>query len=323
MATLKNTTFNDTGFITLPAGTTAQRPASPVQGMSRYNTTLGYIEWYDAGGAIWRPIYQAPTISAEYLVVGGGGAGGADVGGGGGGGQVVYGTSSISPGTSISISVGAGGTKGGQYQYGFKGSNSTITLGGTTYTAVGGTGGAGRSNGGAYAGGTGYNGGGGSYDFIATPYSGGNSGAGSGGSTQGGGGGGSGAAASGVNGGNGLQYIAVASDSGANSGYYGGGGGGAPYPSGTSTGGLGGGANGNSGLDGTDGTAATGGAGSGGRSAATANGGNGGAGVIVIKIPSSYTLSGGTGLTYTQNTTYAAGYRIITITAGTGTISFG
>ena len=46
MATLKNTTINDTGFLRLPSGTTAQRPASPVAGMVRFNTTLGYAEVY-------------------------------------------------------------------------------------------------------------------------------------------------------------------------------------------------------------------------------------------------------------------------------------
>jgi len=51
MATLKNTTINDTGFIRLPAGTTAQRPSSPVSGMLRFNTTLGYPEFYD--GSAW------------------------------------------------------------------------------------------------------------------------------------------------------------------------------------------------------------------------------------------------------------------------------
>ena len=51
MATLKNTTVNDTGFLTLPSGTTAQRPGSPVAGMVRFNTTLGYAEVYT--GAQW------------------------------------------------------------------------------------------------------------------------------------------------------------------------------------------------------------------------------------------------------------------------------
>lgn len=51
MATLKNTTIDDTGFFTFPVGTTAQRPASPVAGMVRYNTTLGYAEVYT--GTAW------------------------------------------------------------------------------------------------------------------------------------------------------------------------------------------------------------------------------------------------------------------------------
>ncbi len=50
MATLKNTTVNDTGFLTLPSGTTAQRPVSPSNGMLRYNTTISSVEAY-AGNA--------------------------------------------------------------------------------------------------------------------------------------------------------------------------------------------------------------------------------------------------------------------------------
>ena len=51
MATLKNTTINDTGYLNMPVGTTAQRPASPVAGMVRWNTTLGYSEIYN--GPAW------------------------------------------------------------------------------------------------------------------------------------------------------------------------------------------------------------------------------------------------------------------------------
>jgi len=40
------TTFASTGALTLPAGTTAQRPVSPVNGMLRYNTTLSKVEGY-------------------------------------------------------------------------------------------------------------------------------------------------------------------------------------------------------------------------------------------------------------------------------------
>jgi len=51
MATLKNTTIDDTGYLTFPVGTTAQRPASPVAGMVRFNTSLGYLECFN--GSIW------------------------------------------------------------------------------------------------------------------------------------------------------------------------------------------------------------------------------------------------------------------------------
>jgi hypothetical protein len=52
MAILKNTTIDDTGSIKIPGGTTAQRPASPVAGMYRYNTDLSAYEYYN--GTTWR-----------------------------------------------------------------------------------------------------------------------------------------------------------------------------------------------------------------------------------------------------------------------------
>lgn len=45
MATLKNTTVNDTGFIQLPVGTTDQRP-SAANGMMRYNSNTTFVEVY-------------------------------------------------------------------------------------------------------------------------------------------------------------------------------------------------------------------------------------------------------------------------------------
>jgi hypothetical protein len=53
MAILRNTTIDDSGFIRLPSGTTAQRPASPTVGMCRYNTTNSQNEYYAADGK-WR-----------------------------------------------------------------------------------------------------------------------------------------------------------------------------------------------------------------------------------------------------------------------------
>ena len=65
MATLKNTTVNDTGHLTIPVGTTAQRPASPAAGMIRMNSSTGALEWYS--GASW--INTAGNIISSGLVL--------------------------------------------------------------------------------------------------------------------------------------------------------------------------------------------------------------------------------------------------------------
>ncbi len=52
MATLLTTTFSNTDYITLPKGTSAQRPGSPVAGMMRFNTDLAFTEYHD--GTAWR-----------------------------------------------------------------------------------------------------------------------------------------------------------------------------------------------------------------------------------------------------------------------------
>lgn len=52
MATLKNTTINDTGYFQIPTGTTAQRPASPANGMIRFNSSTGSLEGYMSGNWI-------------------------------------------------------------------------------------------------------------------------------------------------------------------------------------------------------------------------------------------------------------------------------
>lgn len=51
MATLKNSSINDTGYLQLPSGTTAQRPSSPYNGYMRWNTTNSVVEVYSGG--IW------------------------------------------------------------------------------------------------------------------------------------------------------------------------------------------------------------------------------------------------------------------------------
>lgn len=62
MATLKNTTINDTGYIQLPVGNTSQRP-SAANGMVRYNSESGKFETY-AGGS-WRTVTAANPGTAD------------------------------------------------------------------------------------------------------------------------------------------------------------------------------------------------------------------------------------------------------------------
>lgn len=44
---------SNTGAIVIPVGTTAQRPASPIGGMIRYNTTTSQLEGYFPNIANW------------------------------------------------------------------------------------------------------------------------------------------------------------------------------------------------------------------------------------------------------------------------------
>jgi hypothetical protein len=150
MAQLKNTTISDTGNLNIPSGTTAQRPATPLQGMIRYNTTLNDTEYYD--GSVWRSIsdtgieatggtiidteiggveYRIHQFTAignstftvtkggevEYLIVAGGGGGGSNRqngnqnAGGGGAGGLLTGFTTVTPQT-YTVTVGAGGLGG-------------------------------------------------------------------------------------------------------------------------------------------------------------------------------------------------------------------
>jgi len=113
----------------------------------------------------------ASTLTVNYIVVGGGGGGGWYTGGGAG--QVVTGSGTVTLGSPISISTGAGGTYIGGQNGGNAGS-ATVVTGGIVSTAGGGNGGAsgssgtgnkgsGGSSGNGYTGGAGasYRGGGG------------------------------------------------------------------------------------------------------------------------------------------------------------------
>ena len=177
MAQLINTIIDDTGSLDLPAGSTAQRPSSPVAGMVRYNTSISDTEYYD--GTTWRPIADthpdatggtivdtsvsginyrvhifttvgnstftvSKTGEVEYLIVAGGG-GGSDTGSGGGGaGGLLTGFTTVTP-QAYTITVGGGGAGTNSYFSGTSGltggrGGNSVALG---FTAIGGGGGGG------------------------------------------------------------------------------------------------------------------------------------------------------------------------------------
>jgi hypothetical protein len=193
MATLQNTIINDTGFLTVANGSTAQRP-SPTAGMIRINTDNNLLEFYDSTG--WRPITgvskgsigtggnqilfstantnrangvvhmftaagahtftPAFTGTVEVLVIGGGASGGAHLGGGGGAGGVVFSRAfPVSAGTGVSITVAGTAAKPPAY------SQSSTNGGNTVFGSITAIGGGGGGSWDGYAGRPGGSGGGG------------------------------------------------------------------------------------------------------------------------------------------------------------------
>ena len=147
-----------TGAMKFPSGTTAQRPASPTNGMTRYNSqtnavetyqgSLGWVELsnnfsatggtestYSSGGVNYKvhTFTSSGTFTAkssgtvEYLVVAGGGGGGGDTGGGAGAGGYR---------SSVSGESSGGGTS----------AESALAINSGNYTVTVGGGGSGSSN---------------------------------------------------------------------------------------------------------------------------------------------------------------------------------
>jgi len=300
-SSFKSVTINDTGSLTLPAGTTSQRSVAAATVTSFTST----------GATTWT--CPANVTQVEVLVVaGGGGAGGGLSGGGGAGGVIYRPYYPVVPGTVYTVAVGAGGVAG-VYQ--------TTTAGGggnsqfDTLIATGG-GGSGQD------GGNGGNGGSGA-GSRATPGTG-IAGQGNNGATgvqspyyiSGGGGGAGGPGTPGLQnsttstgqsgaGGPGIPCSITGSLK-----YYGGGGGGGCSSSNVigitpgqgGAGGIGGGGNGaNWGLSntGANGVANTGGGGGGGGYGASTpfytSGGAGGSGVVILAYTASSTLVQTTG----------------------------
>jgi len=145
-----------TGAMTIPSGTTAQRPSAPLVGDTRWNTTLSQQEVY-VGFSTWQAV-ATPTYSVNYLVAAGGGGGGGGRGGGGAGaGGLVVSTGTATAGTAYTITVGAGGAAGAAGATGTSGTSSIIS--GISATAIGGGGGGAGDN--SIAAGSGGSGGGG------------------------------------------------------------------------------------------------------------------------------------------------------------------
>ena len=246
------------------------------------------------------------NLNCDILAVGGGGAGAWRHGGGGGAGAVIYLTNQNLNSGSYTITIGNGGTgasSGSAGYSGAQGSDTSITLSGTTiYLAKGG--GVGEGEGGVVT-----SGGSGGGSVIGTAGSAVNtniptgtygnsggigSGGGSEGSYSGGGGGGAGAKggnsslssslAIAGNGGNGIEINITGTNT-----YYGAGGGGGCASSSISAGigGLGGGGNGSKGVNtATNAIPNTGSGGGGSGFAGATNGrsGDGGSGIVIIRF---------------------------------------
>jgi hypothetical protein len=263
-----------------------------------------------------------PPLTVEYLLIAGGGSGGgAYYGGGGGAGGMLSNYSgtalTLASSTNYPVTVGAGG--GGNPGIEARGSNGSNSVFHTITSTGGGAGGGGNSStvSNGVAGGSG---GGGGYGMVTAN---GIVGQGNnGGLRYGGGGGGAGAAGTQTEappypgpGGVGLQ----SSITGTSTYYAGGGSGGsAAGQSPAVPGGLGGGGAGavRSGANAVSGTSNTGGGG-GGAGEVGQTGASGGSGVVILRYPSSFTISGLSGTTITVGTD-----KVTTFTTGTGNIQF-
>ena len=143
-SSFKGLTINDTGNLTLPNGTSSNRPSLYSNTAIQWTNTgsQAYSVISGSGGTVSNTSWTCPTgvTSIEVLVVAGGGQGGSSHGGGGGGGGVIYNSAfPVTPGTAYTVTVGAGGYLA-QSSPSQNGSNSAFG----SLTAIGG--GAGTNN---------------------------------------------------------------------------------------------------------------------------------------------------------------------------------
>lgn len=255
-------------------------------------------------------------VLVNYLVVAGGGAGGGMYSGGGGAGGMLTGPLLLNIGTTYAITVGDGGAAVSGASTKGKSGNASVF---GALTAIGGGGGGTDQLGGGLSGGSGgganYNG---NLGGAGTSTQGNKGGDSDPSGNFGGGGGGAGAVGSGGAGTTGAGGIGLSSNITGIATYYAGGGGGWTRNTATTSGGAGGGGNGVTGSAGGNGIVNTGGGGGGIGGSGTS--GAGGSGIVILKVPNTYTAVFSGGLTSSVSTA-VTGYKIYSVTAGTGTVS--
>lgn len=288
--------------------------------------------------------------AVQYLVIaGGGGGGGGNIQGGGGGGAGGYRNSyasessgggnstetplTITPNTEYTVTVGGGGSAVTSATRGNSGSNSVFA----SITSNGGGGGGSQSgsgrSGGSGGGGTAY-GGGGAGGTANQGYAGGNGLFGPGVCPNhylgGGGGGGAaevgeaaGCAGGAYDGGDGLSSSITGTSVGRGGGGFGSNNDTTSNGSGVTTWGGGKARAGTSAVTSTSGSTNKGGGGGGACASGSAVSGAGGSGIVIIRVPLDWSISGGAGLTKSETLDYANHEKIIQFTAGTATdVSF-
>lgn len=142
--------LNNSSVRTLAGISSGAIAYSNLRGKSGYTSTL----YTFAQGTSTFTVPSGMKYAQFVIVAGGGGGGQSDLqsgfkdggGGGGAGGVAISPKISVTPGSAISITVGAGGS-GGYRGQGGNGNNTSVTVNGSTYTVYGGGGGGGSIGG--------------------------------------------------------------------------------------------------------------------------------------------------------------------------------
>ena len=323
--------------------------------------TKGWLVTTEAGG-VAAAAAPLPGLIVDYLVVAGGG-GGASVGGGGGAGglRTSYTNSSalnghtessltLATATNYTVDIGAGG---GSYTWPFSGDPGNNSKFGVVGSEIESTGGGSGNHvaqattvlDGGSGGGTDYQANNGGYAVtspVTQGHDGGTTGFNSSPTYPGAGGGGAGG--DGLNGtassnpgaggvGLAVNIISTTNATTASVGevfgsdvYFAGGGSGGSRGSGSDVGGLGGGGDSGNNAAGENGSPNTGGGGgsAGATSGAPSLAGSGGSGVVILRYPSEYAITVGSGITEASGSPFTESTEKVSVfTAGTGTITFG